>query len=217
MIGAVILDLDGTLVDSNQLHAEAFARALHEVGRDVPRATIHRQIGKGADQFLPALVGGDAAAAQTVEGRARQIYRQHLAAFVYPLPGAAALLRSLRERGVQAWLGTSANPGEIAAPLASLGGEGLVTGIVSAGEVEASKPDPDIFGVALRRCGLRPDEVLVLGDTVWDVEAASRAGLRAACVLTGGAFSRAELEETGAVAVFDDCAELLASGFPDGF
>ena len=217
MIRAVILDLDGTLVDSNQLHAEAFARALHEHGRDVPRAWIHQQIGKGADQFLPGMVGGDQAVVDAVEDRAKRIYKVEFASFAYPLPGATSLLRRLHEAQVQAWLGTSADPSELTVPLSTLGGEGLLTGIVSAGDVEDAKPEPDVFGAVLTRCGLAPDEVLVLGDTIWDVQAADRAGLRAVCVLTGGGFCRSELEEAGAIAVFDDCAALLAAGFPDAF
>ena len=100
--------------------------------------------------------------------------------------------------------------------LKNLDAEGKLAGVVSAGDVEESKPKPDIFQVALERAGCRPEEAVVVGDTIWDVEAARRAGLRAVMVLTSGAFSHAELERAGALAVYRDCAELLQAGFPRG-
>ena len=113
-------------------------------------------------------------------------------------------------------MATSAQPEELKRHLQALAADGKVAGIVSAGDVARSKPAPDTFQTTLDRAGCAPEEAVVLGDTVWDIEAARGAGLRAVMVLTGGAFSQAELEAAGAVAVYPDCAALLAAGFPEG-
>lgn len=216
MIRAVIFDIDGTLMDTNYLHVEAFARAFREVGREIPRTAIHKQIGKGADLLLPVLLGEDDEGATE---RANERYTKLFAGLEeqgYPLPGAKELLGALSQRQIAVWLATSAKPEQLEFLLGALEAEGKIAGVVSSGDVEASKPEPDIFAAALERAGCAPDETVVVGDTVWDVIAANKAGLRTVGVLTGGAFSRAELEEAGAVAVYQDCAEMLSSGFPDG-
>ena len=215
MIRAVIFDIDGTLMDTNYLHVEAFSRAFREIGRDVPRSAIHKQIGKGSDLLLPVLLGADKDAAERADRRHSEIYAE-LEERAYPLPGAKELLASLAARRIPAWLATSAKPEQLEFLLGALEAEGKIAGVVSSGDVEASKPEPDIFAAALERAGCAADEAVVVGDTVWDVIAATKAGVRTVGVLTGGAFSRAELEEAGTVAVYQDCAELLASGFPDG-
>ncbi|MBV9354161.1 MAG: HAD family phosphatase, partial [Chloroflexi bacterium] len=204
MLTGIVLDLDGTLVDTTYLHAEAFARALLEAGHPIPRAVLHKQIGKGADQFLSDLVG-DADLAEQVETRQRQLY-QSLSPYGYPLPGARELLAHLFARELAVWLGTSAEPQETERQLDALGARGRLAGTVVASEVAASKPAPDIFQAVLARSGLSTDQTIVLGDTIWDVEAAAGAGLRTIGLLSGGAFSREELERAGAIAVFDDCA-----------
>jgi len=215
MLSGIILDLDGTLVDSNYLHVEAFARALLEVNHPVPRTVLHRQIGKGADQFLPDLVG-DRQLAEQVDARSKELY-QSMSSYAQPLPGARELLSHLFDTGMQVWLGSSAQPEEAQQHLDALGAGGQLAGTVMASEVDASKPAPDIFQAVLVRSGLPAHQVIVLGDTVWDVQAAEAAGLRAIAVLTGGAFSAPELKQAGAIAVFGDCAALLANGFPNGF
>lgn len=217
MITTVILDVDGTLVDSNYLHAEAFARALLHVGRPIPRTDLHRQIGKGAEKFLPDMLGGDEALMEQVQQHHTRLYVDDLRHYAYPLPGARELIASLAERGYALWVGTSAKPEELNPLLEQLEARERLRGVVCADDVEEPKPEPDIFGVALRRSGAAADETLVVGDTPWDVEAAAKVGLRTVCVLTGGAWSAAELTEAGAVAVFRDCAALLVSGFPEGF
>lgn len=209
----VLFDIDGTLVDTNYLHVDAWARAFNALGLVVPRAAIHRQIGKGSDQFLPTFVKEPRLAE-----RADQLhlveYRK-LAGFGYPLPGARELLETLRDDGHALWMATSAKPDEIAERLAALGvDDTVVAGVVSSGDVERSKPYPDIFVAACRRARCRPEEALVIGDTVWDMQAGRAAETRPVAVLSGGAFSRAELLEAGALAVFEDCADMLARGFP---
>lgn len=215
MIRAVIFDIDGTLMDTNYVHVEAFARAFRELGREIPRTAIHKQIGKGSDLLLPALLGEDEAAIERANKRHTEVFGE-LQEGGYPLPGAKELLAALPERQIAVWLATSAKPEQLEFLLGALEAGGKIAGVVSSGDVEASKPEPDIFAAALERAGCGPDETVVVGDTVWDVIAANKAGLRTVGVLTGGAFSRAELQEAGAVAVYRDCAEMLSSGFPDG-
>jgi HAD superfamily hydrolase (TIGR01509 family) len=135
----------------------------------------------------------------------------------YPLPGAKELITSLVERGYEVWFVTSAKPEELELHQERLGSEGKIAGVVKSSEVERSKPAPDIFELALERTGSSPEETISVGDAVWDIEAANKAGIRTLAVLSGGAFSGEELKEAGAVAVYKDCATLLDSGFPENF
>jgi HAD superfamily hydrolase (TIGR01509 family) len=214
LVKAVIFDLDGTLVDTNYLHVEAWARAFAAIRKTVPRAVIHKQVGKGSDKFLPVFVTDEAAArrADALHGE----YYGAMQEYGYPLPGAKELLAALKQRDVAVWLGTSAKPEELERFIAVLDAKDKLAGVISSKDVAESKPAADIFAIALQRAGVVPTEAIVVGDTVWDVESARRAGVRMVAVLTGGAYSRAELEAAGAVAVYDDCAALLAAGFPDG-
>jgi HAD superfamily hydrolase (TIGR01509 family) len=211
----VVLDVDGTLMDTNYLHTEAWARALDEVGYRTPRVEVHKQIGRGSGQLIQEFVE-DEAAAEKVEELHGEIYGD-LQHYGYPLPGAKELIASLVERGYEVWLVTSAKPEELELHQERLESEGKIAGIVNSSEVERSKPAPDIFELALERTGSSPEETISVGDAVWDIEAANEAGIRTVAVLSGGAFSEEELKETGAVAVFKDCAELLDSGFPENF
>ena len=209
----ILLDIDGTLVDTNYLHVDAWARAFHGVGLVVPRAAIHRQIGKGSDQFLPIFVKEPKAAERADE--LHLVEYGKLAEFGFALPGARELLETLRGDGHALWMATSAKPEEIAQRLDALGvSQEILAGIVSSGDVERSKPAPDVFVEACKRAHCRPAEALVIGDTIWDMQAARAAGTRAVAVLTGGAFSAAELHAAGALAVYEDCAEMVARRFP---
>src|SRR5215204_3321187 len=171
----VVLDVDGTLMDTNYLHVEAWARAFEEVGHRVPRVQIHG----------------------------------------HPLPGAKELISSLLERGYEVWFVTSAKDEELEHHMSELEAEGHITGVINSSAVENPKPAPDIFELALQSAGTSPDETVAVGDTVWDVEAADAAGIHTVAVLTGGAYSRQELEEAGAVTVYEDCAAILDSSFPE--
>jgi HAD superfamily hydrolase (TIGR01509 family) len=214
VVRVVILDVDGTLVDTNYLHVEAWARAFRALGHCVPRAAIHRQIGKGSDQLIPEFVS-DAAAARRADELHGEYYAE-LEPHAYPLPGARELLARLAARGLGLWLATSAKPDELERHLETLAARDKLAGVVSSKDVERSKPAGDIFQATLQRAGCDADEAIVVGDTVWDVLAAREAGLRTVALLSGGAFSQAELEAAGAVAVDADCAALLAASFPDG-
>ena len=212
----ILLDIDGTLVDTNYLHVDAWARAFHAVGLVVPRAAIHRQVGKGSDQFLPVFVR-DRHKAEEADRRHLEEYGK-LADFGFPTPGARELVEALHAGGHAPWLATSAKAEELKQRLDMIGvGRAIFAGVVSSGDVKRSKPAPDIFVAACAQAGCRPAEAMVIGDTVWDMQAARGAGVRAVAVLTGGAWSRQELQEAGALAVYDDCADMLAKKFPSGF
>jgi HAD superfamily hydrolase (TIGR01509 family) len=213
LVKAVFLDIDGTLMDTNYLHIEAWAQAFEEVGARPPRSRIHREVGKGSDKLIPGFVEDDGKA-----GRVSELHSEYYAQLQergHPLPGAKELVASLVGRGYEVWLATSAKPEELEHHMQELEAEGKISGVVSSDEAEESKPAPDIFGLALERAGVSSEEAVVVGDSIWDIEAAKDAGVRVAAVMTGGAFSRAELEEAGAYAVYEDCAELLDDGFPE--
>lgn len=212
MITTVILDIDGTLMDTNYLHVEAWARALLRVGLQAPRAAIHRQIGKGSDKLLPQFLS-EKNKQQEANQLHGEIYKQ-FRPYAYPLPGARELLTRLHEQDLELWLATSAKPDEVEFLAEQLDAKGKLAGVISSGDVEQSKPAPDIFSVALHRSGALPHQAIAVGDTIWDTESAARSGLRAVAVLTGGAFSREELLAAGAVAVYDNCRMMLERGFP---
>jgi len=191
LVKAVFLDIDGTLMDTNHLHIEAWAQAFEEVGARPPRSRIHHQVGKGSDKLISEFVE---------DGKGERVSELHseyygkLQERGHPLPGAKELIASLVERGYEVWLATSAKPEELEHHMKELGAKDNIAGVVSSDEAEESKPAPDIFGLALERAGVSPENAVVVGDSIWDIEAAKEAGARAAAVMTGGAFSRAELE-----------------------
>jgi HAD superfamily hydrolase (TIGR01509 family) len=209
----VVLDVDGTLMDTNYLHTEAWARAFEEVGHRIPRARLHKQIGKGSSLLIREFVE-DEETEERIDELHSEIYAE-LQEYGHPLPGAKELISSLRERGYEVWFVTSAKDEELEHHMQELEAEGRISGVVNSSAVENPKPAPDIFELALQKAGASPDETVAVGDAVWDVEAADAAGIRTVAVLTGGSFSRQELEEAGAVAVYEDCAELLDSSFPE--
>ena len=212
LVKAVFLDIDGTLMDTNYLHIEAWAQAFEEVGARPPRSRIHHEVGKGSDKLIPGFVEEEKA------GRVSDLHSEYYAEIQergHPLPGAKELVASLAERGYEVWLATSAKPEELEHHMEALGAEGKIAGVVSSEDAEESKPSPDIFALALERAGVPPEDAVVVGDSIWDIEAAKEAGVRVAAVMTGGAFSRAELEDAGAYAVYEDCRELLDDGFPE--
>ena len=209
----VVLDVDGTLMDTNYLHTEAWARAFEEVGHRIPRALLHKQIGKGSSLLIREFVE-DEETEERINELHSEIYAE-LQEYGHPLPGAKELISSLRERGYEVWFVTSAKDEELEHHMQELEAESGISGVVNSSAVENPKPAPDIFELALQKASASPDETVAVGDAVWDVEAADAAGIRTVAVLTGGAFSRQELEEAGAVAVYEDCAELLDSSFPE--
>ena len=213
MARVVVLDVDGTLMDTNYLHTEAWARAFEEAGHRVPRYRLHKQIGKGAELLIREFVD-DEEKVEKIQDFHSEIYEE-LQAYGHPLPGAKELISSLKERGYEVWFVTSAKDEELEHHMQELEAEGTVDGVVNSSAVENSKPAPDIFEETLKRAGATVDETVAVGDAVWDVEAARAAGVRTVAVLTGGAYHKEALEEAGAVAVYEDCAALLDAGFPE--
>ncbi len=213
MARIVVLDIDGTLMDTNYLHIEAWARAFEEVRHRVPRSELHKQIGKGSSLLIQEFVE-DEEKIEKIEELHTEFYGE-LQEHGHPLPGAKELISSLLERGYEVWFVTSAKDEELEHHMEELEAEGKITGVVNSSAVENSKPAPDIFELTLERAGGSPDETVAVGDAIWDIESASAAGIRTVAVLTGGAFSRQELEEAGAIEVYENCAALLESGFPE--
>jgi HAD superfamily hydrolase (TIGR01509 family) len=209
----VVLDVDGTLMDTNYLHTEAWARAFEEIGHRAPRAEIHKQIGKGSDKLIPEFIEDDEEAYARADELHGELYLE-MQDHGHPLPGAKELIASLNERDYEVWFVTSAKDEELEHHLEELEAGGRIAGVVNSSDVEDSKPAPDIFELTLEKAGATPDETVAVGDAVWDIEAAERAGIRTVAVLTGGAFSEEELKEAGAVEVYGDCAALLDSNFP---
>ena len=203
---AVLLDLDGTLVDSNYFHTVSWWRALSATGHTVPMARIHRLVGMGADQFLEELLGQYDEAMEDAWQEEFAKVRDDIVA----LPGAADLARAVKERGATVVLATSGKPDDVEVLRRTLGADEWIDSAVNSSEVDASKPSPDIFARALEVAGVGPAEAVVVGDTVWDVKAASACDLR--CVaLTCGGIARAELEEAGAAAVYRDPEDLVGA------
>lgn len=211
--GAVLFDIDGTLVDSTYLHVHAWMRAFADLGEELARPVdawrIHRGIGMGSSLLLADLLGDDAdrLADRAKEGHAHR-YRE-LADLQRPFDGARELVRAVAERGARTVLATSAAPEELEELLTTLDLADVLTGVTSDKDVESAKPEPDLIQAALRIADVPPERAVLVGDTGWDVEAAARAGVPCVAVLTGGV-SEAELRGAGAAAVYRDVAALLA-------
>ena len=213
MARVVVLDVDGTLMDTNYLHTEAWARAFERAGHRVPRVKLHKEVGKGAGLLIHEFVD-DEETVEEVQNLHSEVYEE-LQEYGHPLPGAKELISSLKERGYEVWFVTSAKDEELEHHVQELEADGNIDGVVNSSAVENPKPAPDIFEEALRRAGATADETVAVGDALWDVEAAREAGIRTVAVLSGGAFDEEDLKEAGAVDVYEDCAALLDSDFPE--
>jgi HAD superfamily hydrolase (TIGR01509 family) len=205
---AAILDVDGTLVDTNYHHALAWYRAFRQHGEILPIWRIHRHIGMGGDHLVRALCGDgvEEEKGEDVRSAEKALYMA-LIEEVEPLHGSRELLVDLERRGHALVLASSAKQDEVDHYLDLLDARDLADGWTTSADVEATKPEPDLVKAAMEKAG-EADAVMV-GDSTWDCEAAGRAGLETVAVLTGG-FSEAELREAGAVAVFQSIEELRA-------
>lgn len=205
---AVLFDIDGTLVDSNYLHVQAWTRAFADVEIDVAAWRVHRSIGMDGSTLVDTLSGG---ADEDIQHRLKDLHTRYYhqnAGLLKLLPGARALLEQVEQLGLQVVLATSAPEDELALLRRVLDSEELVSTVTSSEDVETAKPEPDIVRVALERAGVGTEDAVFVGDAVWDVEACERAGVACIGLLSGG-FSRDELEKAGAAAVFEDARELL--------
>ncbi|MEU0945646.1 HAD family hydrolase [Streptomyces canus] len=204
-----VLDIDGTLIDSNYQHALAWYRALRSVGETYPVWRLHRLIGMGGDQLVAALGGEDLEL--RVGDRARERQGEEADALLEemaPLPGARDLLVAVKERGHRLVLASSGQQRHVEVFLDMLDARGIVDDWTTSADVEASKPAPDLLQVALKKLGAASDASSVMvGDSVWDVEAAKRAGMPAIVVRSGG-FGDDELQKAGAVALYDTPGDL---------
>lgn len=200
---SILVDVDGTLVDTNYFHTVSWWRAFQDIGENVPMSSIHPLIGMGSDQLVKRLIGRDSDEASDAHSRRYEPFKDEIKAF----PGAADLLRELARRGARVVLATSADEEDLDRLREAIDAEDAIDEAVSKGDVEHSKPAPDIFEAALKKFDLNPERTMVVGDTRWDVEAAAKLGLEVVCVLTGGS-TREQLEQAGAAAVFEDVAQL---------
>jgi phosphoglycolate phosphatase-like HAD superfamily hydrolase len=204
----VILDVDGTLVDTNYQHALAWWKAFRRHDIDTPLWRIHRSIGMGGDQLIPALLGDDVEAelGDDLRDAEKQIYRGEMMDDVEPLPDARAFVVFLVERGHDVVLSSSGKAEEIEHYLDLLDARDVVAAWTTSADVENTKPEPDVVRAGLDRLG-DADGAVMIGDSRYDVEAAGRAEVPTIGLLTGG-FAEAEPREAGAVAVFASLAEL---------
>jgi len=203
---AAILDIDGTLVDSNYHHTIAWYRALRQHDQHVAIWRIHRHIGMGGDQVVAALCGDEVEErlGDDIRAAEKTLYMA-LIDEVEPFHGARDLIIDLKRMGRGVVLASSAKPDEIDHYLDLLDARGLADAWTSAGDVEQTKPAPDLVEAALERLDGGP--AVMIGDTTWDCQAAAKAGVETIAVLTGG-FSDEELREAGAIAVFESIDEL---------
>jgi HAD superfamily hydrolase (TIGR01509 family) len=202
-----ILDVDGTLVDTNYHHALAWHRALHAHEQQVPMWKVHRHIGMGGDQILDALIGEDAAAkhGDAIREAEADAYGE-LIDEVEPMHGARELIVQLKEEGSTVILASSAKEDEVDHYIDLLDARDLVDDWTTSADVEKTKPAPDLVRAALGKA-VSDQPSLMVGDSVWDVKAAKAAGLPTLAVLTGG-FSEAELREAGAAQVVESIGDL---------
>ena len=207
-MATAILDIDGTLVDTNYHHAVAWYRAFRAFGFVVPLWRIHRHIGMGGDQLVAALAGEgfDRSSGDDVRAAEKVLYTQ-LIGEVEPLAGARALIEDLKAAGHFVVLASSAKPEELEHYLTLLDARALVDAWTDSGDVATTKPAPDLVLAALEKADAKPNDAVMIGDSTWDCMAAKAAKVRSIGVLTGG-FSREELLEAGASKVFDTVEDL---------
>lgn len=206
---AVLFDIDGTLVDSNYLHVDAWDRAFDEIGHPVATWRIHRAIGMDSDSMIGLLLGEHDSA--DVSAEVKKFHDRFYAAASSRLrliPDARELLHELAQRGYTVILATSAPAKELAVLLALLDVADEVDVVTSGDDVDTAKPAPDIIEVALQRAAVEPADAVMIGDSVWDVEGARRAGVACIGVLTGG-YAEQELRDAGAIDVYPSVSELL--------
>ncbi|HLM49917.1 MAG TPA: HAD family hydrolase [Solirubrobacteraceae bacterium] len=203
---AAILDVDGTLVDTNYQHALAWFRAFRQHGVVLPIWRIHRHIGMGGDQLVASLVSEafDEEQGDDVRAAEKALYLS-LIEEVQPLEGARELITDLRENGHAVVLASSAKADEVDHYLELLDARGVVDGWTTSADVEATKPEPDLVAAAVEKAG--GGKAVMVGDSTWDCESAKRAGLKSIGVLMGG-FSERELLDAGAEVVHDSLVAL---------
>ncbi|MFD7282358.1 HAD family hydrolase [Streptomyces sp. NPDC059862] len=212
---AAVFDVDGTLVDTNHLHVATWWEAFRQAGHRIPMHAIHRAVGLSASDLIAHLLGDDRDTERDDElSTAHKVLYGQYFDRLPALPDAGRLLRRLHWDGWTVVLATSAGGPELTALRRAIDADEAITATASADDVTAGKPAPEPVTHALELAGVPAERAVFVGDTVWDMQAGSRAGVRCVGVLCGG-IPRADLEESGADAIYDDPAHLLAS-LPDG-
>lgn len=210
MIQGVILDVDGTLVLSNDAHARAWVDAFAEYGYAVPFERVRPLIGMGGDKLLPTVVPGlsdQEGEGKEIARRRQEIFLARYASSLAPTPGAHAFVQYVVDRGLKAIVASSAKPDELETLLTAAGVESLLPERTTTSDADESKPAPDVVSVALDRLGLPQAEAVMIGDTPYDVASARGAGIGVIALRCGG-FSDQDL--AAATAIYDDPADLLA-------
>ena len=210
-IKAIFFDIDGTLVDTNDLHVLAWEEAFAGVGVSFDRQRIHDQIGKGTDMLVPTLLPDTDEDQQQKLGDAHgAIFKAKYLTTATPFARAHDVLAHVHGLGQRVVLASSASEPELEHYIDLLNARDLIAATTSSDDVEKTKPAPDIFATALKKLsGIDPSEVIVVGDTPYDVEAAAKCGI-AAVAVRSGKFEDAQLRGAGAIAIYDDVAALLA-------
>jgi HAD superfamily hydrolase (TIGR01509 family) len=210
LLKGIIFDVDGTLVDSNDAHAESWVDTFAEAGYDVPFSVVRPLIGMGADKLLPQTIG---ISDQSEEGkklirRKSEIFKTKYLPKLRALPGSRELVLRVREDGLKAIVATSARDQELTDLLKAAHVDDLMEAKATASDAKKSKPDPDIVHAAIEESGIPPTQLLMIGDTPYDIEAAARAKVRTIAFRSGG---WADKDLGGAVEIYDGPADLLAN------
>lgn len=203
VLKAVIFDIDGTLIDSNDAHAQAFVEAFAEEGFQVSRERVRSLIGMGSDQLIPVLLGQtkESERGKRVSDAKSRIYQEKHFPSIEAFRGVPDLLRRLRMSGVRLAVATSADRGDLDAVMAKFGIEEFFERGITSEDAESSKPEPDMILAALGRLRVKPEEAVMVGDTPFDIAAAMRAGVRTVAVRCGGYWRDPDLSE--AIAIYD--------------
>lgn len=204
----VLLDVDGTLIDSNDSHARAWVEALREADVTVEFAVMRRLIGMGGDKLLPRVAGIDAESAQgkAISKRRGEIFQKDYLPQIRAFPAVKQLLQRMKQAGLELVVASSSKEAELDPLLHIAHAKEFVKAKTSSDDAENSKPDPDIVHAALARLGHSPEKVILLGDTPYDIEAGLKAGIRVVAVRCGG---WADRDLAGAVQIYDDPQDLL--------
>lgn len=205
---AVLFDIDGTLIDSNDAHAAAWVQAFADFGITTDASLVRRSIGMGGDKLMPAVSGveEDSPLGKLIAERRGRVFKQQFLPALKPFDGARELVAAVKARGLTAVAASSANKEDLRALLAAAGVDQLMDEATSSDDAEASKPDPDIIQAALRRAKAQPSDAIMIGDTPYDVEAALRAGVPIVAVRCGG---WGDQDLKGAIAICDGPADVV--------
>ena len=220
MIEAVIFDIDGTLVDTVDFHAQSWERTFQHFGYQIPYQQIRFQIGKGSDKLMPVFFSleelnesdddSDLTFGERMRDYRRELYKREYHSRIKAFPQVRELFKRIKADGKRVALASSATKDDVATYKQIMDVEDLIDAATTTSEVESSKPEPDVFFVTLDKLGgIAPNNVIVVGDTPYDAEAAGKALLRTIGVLSGG-FSEEKLRQAGCIAIYQNIADLLA-------